>query len=71
MHDEWVTVVTVHDEIDANLKKGFLEDAGIRCVVESIIFRPRSVVPLYNQFKVNVPKGDAQMARQVLGAVGG
>ena len=69
MSEEWVTVVTVSDEIDANLKKGFLEDVGIKCVIEASIFRPRSVVPLFNQFKINVPKEKLEAAKQVLAEI--
>ena len=56
MSKGWITVAVVSDEIDANLKKGFLEDVGIRCIIEPSIFRPRSVVPIFNQFKINVLK---------------
>ena len=70
MYEEWVTIATVSDEIDANLKKGFLEDAGIRCVIEPIVYRPRSVVPILNQFKINVPSNHAESARQILSGIG-
>ena len=66
MSEEWITVVIVSDEIDANLKKGFLEDVGIRCIVEPSIFRPRSVIPIFNQFKINVLKEELEAAKQVL-----
>ena len=65
MSEEWVTVTIVSDEADANLKKGFLEDAGIQCVIEASTFY-RGAVPLFNQFKINVPKDELETAKQVL-----
>ena len=63
----WVTVAMVADEIDANLKKGFLETAGINCVIEPSIYRAEGyLLPLFNQFKINVPQEDAETAKQVL-----
>ena len=66
MSKGWITVAVVSDEIDANLKKGFLEDVGIRCIIEPSIFRPRSVVPIFNQFKINVLKEELELAKQIL-----
>lgn len=55
-----------NDEIDANLKKGLFENSGIECVLESSIYRPRSVAPVYNQFKLNVPEEKEDEAREIL-----
>ena len=62
---DWVTVLTVADEIDANLKKGLLEDAGIECVIESSPFRAYPIVNL-NNFRLSVPRIKLQEAREVL-----
>ena len=68
--EEWVTLVTTNDEVDVHLKKGLLEESGIACIVESSIYRPRSVAPLYNQFKLNVKKGQLPEAEKILREVG-
>lgn len=62
----WVTVAIVNDEIDAHLKQGMLQEVGVTCVVESSIFRPRSVVPIFSRFKLNVPEEHEALARQAL-----
>lgn len=62
----WTTVYVTNDEIDANLKKGLFENAGIDCVIESSIYRPRSVAPVYNQFKLNVPSDKAGEAKEII-----
>ena len=68
--NSWVTVAMVADEIDANLKKGYLETAGITCVIEPSVYRPEGyLLPLFNQFKINVPKEEAEAAKQVLAEV--
>lgn len=66
MANGWTTVYVTNDEVDANLKKGLFESAGIDCVVESSIYRPRSVAPVYNQFKLNVPADKAAEAKEII-----
>ena len=68
---KWETIVVVNDEIDANLKKGFLEENGIPCVIEPTIFRPRSEVPFFNKFRIKVQGQNAQEAKEILSAVEG
>jgi len=64
--EKWVTLLTTNDEITANLKQGLLEQVGITCVIEPSVYRPRSVAPLYSEFKLNVPAKDADLGRKVL-----
>ncbi len=59
----WVTVIIVHTEIEANLKKGFLEDAGIPCLLESRDVHP---YPFLSEFKINVPVGYREQAEEIL-----
>ena len=60
---DWVTVLTVPDEIEANLKKGFLEDAGIECEIDSSPFR---AYPFLSRFSLNVPWHRLDEAKEVL-----
>jgi len=63
---DWVVVHISNDEIEANLKKGILEGEGINCVIESSIYRPRAIVPLFNEFKLYVPGVQADQAKEIL-----
>lgn len=63
---KWVTVTEVADEIDAHLIKGLLEESGIRCVIEASIYRPRSVAPIHNIIKLNVPADQFNQAKKIL-----
>lgn len=65
---DWVIVLTVTNEIDANLKKGLLEDAGIECVIESSPFRAYPITNL-NDFKLSVPRIKLREAREILDEV--
>ena len=67
---EWITLEVINDEAEAYLRKGILEGEGIECVIESIIYRPRAIVTLYNQFKLNVPKEYEARARDILKEAG-
>lgn len=62
---DWVTVLTVTNEIDANLKKGLLEDAGIECVIESTPFRAYPISNL-NKFDLSVPRIKLRDVREIL-----
>ena len=60
---DWVTVLTVTDEIEANLKKGFLEESGIECQIDPLAFR---AYPALSQFNITVPWYQASEAKEIL-----
>ena len=64
--EEWVTVYITGDEVDAQLKKGLLETAGIECIIEASIYRPRSVTPLFNRIALNVRKENEREAGEII-----
>ena len=66
LHQNWVTVLTVMDEVDANLKKGFLENAGIECEIRSKTVQP---YPPLSYFDLTVPEEKFQAAREFLQAL--
>lgn len=67
MSKDWVTVTIVSDEVDANLIKGMLESAGIRCIIEGNVYRPQgTVIPAFNRFKLNVTSSEADSAKKLL-----
>ena len=63
---DWIAIHITNDEVEVNLKKGVLEGEGINCVIETSIYRPRAVVPLFNEFKLYVPKSQASQAKGIL-----
>ena len=63
---DWVNAFETNDEIDANLKKGLLEQAGISCMIEASIYRPRSIAPIYNQVKLYVRAEQLEAAQKIL-----
>ncbi|MFC1704001.1 putative signal transducing protein [Candidatus Omnitrophota bacterium] len=63
---KWVTIHITSDEAEAYLIQGVLIEHGIECVMESSIYRPRVVVPLFNEFKLNVLEEHAQEAQEVI-----
>ena len=60
---KWITLLTVSDEVEANLKAGFLEEAGIECVIEPMAF---SAYPMSSLFKINVAEEHLAQAKTVL-----
>ena len=68
---KWETVETVLSEIEANIIQGYLESSGVDCVVEPSVYRPRSEVPLYSRYKINVPEAEVEKAREVLAEIKG
>ena len=60
---DWVTILTVTDEIEANLKKWFLEESGIECQIDPAVFR---AYPFLNQFKITVPWYQVSEAKELL-----
>ena len=68
MSDNWVTLQIIHDEIQANLMKGYLENAGIICVIEPSILRGQAeyLGSISSSFKINVPKAQIQLAQKIL-----
>jgi len=67
--NEWVTVYETHDEIEARLKEGLLRQSGMECILEASIYRPRSVAPLYNRYKLNVKRAVVDDARAILAEI--
>lgn len=70
MSREWVIVLSTSNEIDANRQKGYLEQEQIKCIMESSIFRPRSEVPLFSQYRLKVPPEQADAAKKILEELG-
>lgn len=62
----WAALAVTHDEVEARLKEGILKGEGIECIIEASIYRPRSVAPLYHQFKLMVRKDHLTQARTIL-----
>lgn len=63
-----MTVTTVHDEVEANLKKTMLENFDIQCLIEPQAF---SAYPSMSQYKINVPAEHAKRAWDILSGIEG
>jgi len=59
---KWITLLTLSDEFEANLKKGFLEEAGVECFLEPI----RSPYNFLSSYKINVREDQKEKALTIL-----
>ena len=67
---EWVELLTLTSEPEAEMIRGFLESSGILCNLESLVFRAEPVAfgPL-SKVRIHVPARDAARARELLDQV--
>ncbi len=61
--ETWVTVFIAYDEVDAQLKKGFLDEAGIPCLIEPLNVSP---YPFLSEFRIKVLIGYREQAEEIL-----
>ena len=66
LDENWTTVLIAADEVDANLKKGFLENAGIECEILPNTVQP---YPALSRFELKVPKEKLREAQEFLRAL--
>jgi hypothetical protein len=69
---EWVTVATFVTPHEAAMARGFLEGSGIRVfLADAEMSRLAShLTPMLGGIKLQVPREDAEKARELLAAVG-
>lgn len=60
---KWITLVIEHDEIQAQIKKGFLEEAGVECILEPVASHAYNFL---NSYKLNVLEHQKDLALTVL-----
>ena len=66
MNNNWITILTVTDEIEANLKKSVLENFEIDCLIEPVQFTAYGNL---SEFKLNVQEKDAKRAKEILDGI--
>jgi len=64
---EWIELMVVTDETEAQLIHGYLESEGVPCNLESLVFHaePFTFGPL-SKVRIHVPAGDVNRARKLL-----
>ncbi len=65
----WVPLITIHDEFEANMIQGLLENNKIEFQVEDSWFDPKNDTgPIYNEITISVKKDKAEQAKELLNA---
>lgn len=66
---EWIELMVVTDETEAQLIRGYLENEGVPCNLESLVFHaePFTFGPL-SKVRIHVPANDLERARRLLEA---
>ncbi len=65
--DPWVVIQRIPDQFEATLMEGYLREAGIECVLETVFFSQEPTnFGLLGEYRLHVRKGQLEAAARLL-----